>query len=297
MTVGQRRGVLPGRDGERRFVARVDLAARRVEVGRLEDILIECDRASTRRRSRFSHDALVDGTEVLAQWSAHGDAAARDAAPRRIGWSLELDAPGATGGGRSDGRVLSRRRAHDRRGCRDRRGVVNPAEHARVDCARRSLATTRRTSCTTRRRSPTRTTTRWCANCATLEAAHPELERRGLGDPPVGAPASTRLLAGHATPNRCSVSTTSLTTTELRAWSDRVGQGSRRRRRRRWSSRSSPRSTDWRCRSPTSTACSTQAATRGDGRVGEDVTENVRTNRQRAPRRSRATRRPRRGPR
>jgi len=36
VTVGQRRGVVPGRDGEKRYVARVDLAARRVEVGRLE---------------------------------------------------------------------------------------------------------------------------------------------------------------------------------------------------------------------------------------------------------------------
>ncbi len=36
MTVGQRRGVLPGRDGEKRYVARVDLANRRVEVGQLD---------------------------------------------------------------------------------------------------------------------------------------------------------------------------------------------------------------------------------------------------------------------
>jgi tRNA-specific 2-thiouridylase len=60
MTVGQRRGVLPARDGERRFVAKVDLEARRVEVGRLEDILIDeiaLDEASTdvlARRSRLT---------------------------------------------------------------------------------------------------------------------------------------------------------------------------------------------------------------------------------------------------
>ena len=50
MTVGQRRGVLPGRDGEKRYVSRVDLANRRVEVGRLEEILVTRTRVSMRRR-------------------------------------------------------------------------------------------------------------------------------------------------------------------------------------------------------------------------------------------------------
>ncbi len=91
MTVGQRRGVLPARDGERRFVARVDLAAGRVEVGRLEDVLVReigLDAASL----TFSHDELLDGTPVLAQWSAHGSA---QRATLRHGshWRLELDAP------------------------------------------------------------------------------------------------------------------------------------------------------------------------------------------------------------
>jgi len=71
MTVGQRRGVLPDRDGERRFVSRVDLANHRVEVGRLEDILISAI-ALDESSLTFSHAALVDGTQVLAQWSAHG---------------------------------------------------------------------------------------------------------------------------------------------------------------------------------------------------------------------------------
>ena len=41
VTVGQRRGVAPGRDGEKRYVTRVDLAARRVEVDRLADALVD----------------------------------------------------------------------------------------------------------------------------------------------------------------------------------------------------------------------------------------------------------------
>ncbi len=91
MTVGQRRGVLPDRDGERRFVAKVDLAAGRVEVGRLEDILIDTI-ALDDSSLTFSHDELVDGTAVLAQWSAHGEA--QGATLRRgARWRLDLDVP------------------------------------------------------------------------------------------------------------------------------------------------------------------------------------------------------------
>ncbi len=91
MTVGQRRGVAPGRDGERRYVASVDLAAQRVEVGPLAEVMvgtIGLDGASL----TFAHNALVDGTVVLAQWSAHG--AARPAT-LRLGdrWWLELHEP------------------------------------------------------------------------------------------------------------------------------------------------------------------------------------------------------------
>jgi tRNA-specific 2-thiouridylase len=91
MTVGQRRGVLPGRDGERRFVARVDIAAPRVEVGRLDEILISritLDETSL----TFGHGELADATEVLAQWSAHGHAQ-RATLRHDAGWSLELHAP------------------------------------------------------------------------------------------------------------------------------------------------------------------------------------------------------------
>jgi tRNA-specific 2-thiouridylase len=71
MTIGQRRGVLPGRDGQKRYVAKVDIVAQRVEVGRLEEILIsriDLDQTSL----TFSHEVLSNGTVVLAQWSAHG---------------------------------------------------------------------------------------------------------------------------------------------------------------------------------------------------------------------------------
>ena len=91
MTVGQRRGVLPGRDGEKRYVARVDLVAKRVEVGRLEEILVT-SLALDGDSLSFTGDALVDGTPVLAQCSAHGRV---QPATLRHGdhWWLELHAP------------------------------------------------------------------------------------------------------------------------------------------------------------------------------------------------------------
>jgi tRNA-specific 2-thiouridylase len=91
MTVGQRRGVPPAPDGERRFVARVDIAAQRVEVGRLEDVMIQRIGLDGPSLS-FAHDALADGTAVLAQWSAHGRAVPATLRHAEQ-WSLELHAP------------------------------------------------------------------------------------------------------------------------------------------------------------------------------------------------------------
>jgi len=91
MTLGQRRGVLPGRDGEKRYVSRVDLVAKRVEVGRLNEILISSlhlDEASL----TFARGTLRDGDSVLAQCSAHGRV--QMATLRHDNrWWLELHAP------------------------------------------------------------------------------------------------------------------------------------------------------------------------------------------------------------
>src|ERR1017187_7881018 len=95
MSVGRRRGVLPGRDGEKPAVAKVDIAAQRVEVGRLDEILISTivlDEASL----TFSHDVLGNAAQVLAQWSAHGRpqlATLRHDPRRRHPWWLRLHAP------------------------------------------------------------------------------------------------------------------------------------------------------------------------------------------------------------
>jgi tRNA-specific 2-thiouridylase len=95
MTVGQRRGVLPGRDGEKRYVSKVDLASRRVEVGRLEEILIDTINLDEPSLT-FSHDTVANATVVLAQWSAHGRpqlATLRHNENESRSWWLELHAP------------------------------------------------------------------------------------------------------------------------------------------------------------------------------------------------------------
>ena len=91
MTVGQRRGVLPGRNGEKRYVSRVDLVAKRVEVGRLDEILIsslDLDETSL----TFARATLGDGHTVLAQCSAHGRVQLATLRHDERWW-LELHAP------------------------------------------------------------------------------------------------------------------------------------------------------------------------------------------------------------
>jgi tRNA-specific 2-thiouridylase len=91
MTVGQRRGVAPGRDGERRFVARVDLDARRVEIGRLDDVMVSSLRL-VETSLTFAREALGDGTALWVQSSAHGRP--HQATLRHDDeWRLELNEP------------------------------------------------------------------------------------------------------------------------------------------------------------------------------------------------------------
>ena len=71
VTVGQRRGVAPGRDGERRFVTRVDLASRRVEVDRLAAVLSAVVQLDP-RSINFVATPLASGAAVIVQTSAHG---------------------------------------------------------------------------------------------------------------------------------------------------------------------------------------------------------------------------------
>ena len=71
VTLGQRRGIAPGFDGERRFVASVDLVNRRVEVDRIEAIMVSA--LALRPDSlTFAYDEVPNGTRVMVQWSAHG---------------------------------------------------------------------------------------------------------------------------------------------------------------------------------------------------------------------------------
>jgi len=89
VTVGQRRGVMPGRDGQRRYVASVDLARGRVEVGGLEDILVRSLRLDDASLS-FARGALASGSEIWAQCSAHG-VARRARLSQEEGWRVDFD--------------------------------------------------------------------------------------------------------------------------------------------------------------------------------------------------------------
>ncbi len=91
VTVGQRRGVAPGRDGERRYVTNVDLASGRVDVGRLEEILVSSvplDEASF----TVSGAPLAHGDGVWVQTSAHG-VPRRAVLARSSRWSVEFAEP------------------------------------------------------------------------------------------------------------------------------------------------------------------------------------------------------------
>lgn len=91
VTVGQRRGLAHGADGKARYVSRVDVAARRVEVARLDEVMVD-ELALDAASLTFARCALGDATAVLAQWSAHG-AAARAVLRERPAWHLELERP------------------------------------------------------------------------------------------------------------------------------------------------------------------------------------------------------------
>ena len=91
VTVGQRRGIAPGMDGERRYVAKVDLRSRRIEVDKIDKIMIE--RLTLRPDSlNFAYEPLSDGERISLQWSAHGRPVSATFHDGHVPW-LELDVP------------------------------------------------------------------------------------------------------------------------------------------------------------------------------------------------------------
>jgi tRNA-specific 2-thiouridylase len=95
VTVGQRRGIAPGRDGERRYVKSVDLAARQVTISRLEDIVtrtvhlddtdlhfIRGSVSEQRLRAQVSaHGRVYDGELRSNPWRFESDSDLRPVAP------------------------------------------------------------------------------------------------------------------------------------------------------------------------------------------------------------------------
>jgi tRNA-uridine 2-sulfurtransferase len=87
VTLGQRRGVAPGRDGEKRYVARVDLARDLVEVGRLEEVLVSVLALDNSSLS-FARGPIESEADVMVQSSAHGRA---QPAKLRLGATPQLE--------------------------------------------------------------------------------------------------------------------------------------------------------------------------------------------------------------
>ena len=113
-----------------------------------------------------------------------------------------------------------------------------------------------------------------------LEDEHPGLRTPDSPTPEGRAARSRRTSPRSSTSSGCSASTTSFSDEELRAWAERAERDAGGDERPAESSASS-RSTGWRSTCSTSDGRLVRAATRGDGRTGEDVTLNVRTHRRR----------------
>lgn len=87
VTVGQRRGLASGRDTERRYAVSVDVAQRRVVVGRLEDLMTTA--VPVTGTTSTSERPVPRDTPLLVQTSAHG----RAAPARLVGDVVELERP------------------------------------------------------------------------------------------------------------------------------------------------------------------------------------------------------------
>ena len=95
VTVGQRRGIAPGRDGERRYVKSVDLTTRQVHIAKLEDIVtrtvyldefdIQMMRGPVteqRLRAQVSaHGRVYEGELLSGPWRFESDSDLRPVAP------------------------------------------------------------------------------------------------------------------------------------------------------------------------------------------------------------------------
>ncbi len=107
-----------------------------------------------------------------------------------------------------------------------------------------------------------------------IEEEFPELVTGGLPDPARRGTAERAVRSRPSTRAECTRWTTRWTWT---SWTPGWAGYGRRSASGRAPTSASSRSTDRRSRSPTAMALLVRAATRGDGRVGEDVTANVRT--------------------
>jgi tRNA-uridine 2-sulfurtransferase len=92
VTVGQRRGMGHGRDGARRYVTRVDVAARRVTVGSAAEAL-RSTVVLAGPSLTWVDGPLTPGSRAVAQVSAHGRPVPCRVVPQPAGMEIRFDDP------------------------------------------------------------------------------------------------------------------------------------------------------------------------------------------------------------
>jgi tRNA-uridine 2-sulfurtransferase len=83
VTIGQRRGIAAGGNGERRYVVDVDTAEARVVIGELEHLLV-----SSQPTAGFTWTHGAPDGEVLVQVSAHGAVHAASVEGAAVRWHV-----------------------------------------------------------------------------------------------------------------------------------------------------------------------------------------------------------------
>jgi tRNA-specific 2-thiouridylase len=92
VTVGQRRGMGHGTDGQRRYVVAVDMPTRRVTVGSAAEALTSAVTLSDATVT-WVNEPLFDGARAVAQVSAHGRPAPCSVRMADGGLVVEFDVP------------------------------------------------------------------------------------------------------------------------------------------------------------------------------------------------------------
>ena len=284
VTVGQRRGMGHGHDGRRRYVTTVDVAARRVTVGSAEQVL----RSSVLLRApslTWVDRALPSGARAVAQVSAHGRPEPCTVVREAAGTTVQLRLAPA-GSGTRPNRGSLRRRGSRRRDRRRHRGLTVaksagapvPAEAARraEELRAQILQNNELYHVLDSPEIPDAEYDLLVIELRQLEADHPELVTPDSPTQTVGAaPSGLFAEVRHRVPMMSLDN--AFDEAELMAWAERLRRQDPDLDLTALTFSSEPKVDGVAMSLTYERGRLVQAATRGDGVTGEDVTANVRT--------------------